>query len=164
MSILLREGSFRHLRHARARGAAAIEAAVVLVIFVPFLTIPIFYAKVFWHYTAGQKAAQDAARFLASVPKQHMRSSRLAADDAQTAARIAQIEISELSPGYDVPTVEVFCGTSACNGTGTRALPTSVRVLVKMNMYDTIFGLAPTGRYGLAITADATLPYLGADI
>ena len=148
----------------RARGSVAVEAAIALVLFIPFLTLPVFYAKTFWHYTAVQKAAQDAARFLAGVPRQHMRSPRLAADDAQTAMKIAQIEMSELNPGHEVPTIEMFRGTSACNGTGTRPLPTSVRVLIKMNMYDTIFGLASTGRYGLPLTADVTFPYLGADI
>lgn len=164
MDIRLKSRTSRRSPRTRTRGAAAVEAAVALVLFIPFLTLPVFYAKTFWHYTAVQKAAQDAARFLASVPKQHMRSARLAADDAQTATRIAQIEMAELSPGHEAPTIEVFCGTSACNGTGPRPLPTSVRVLVKMNMYDTIFGLAPTGRYGFALTADVTFPYVGADI
>jgi hypothetical protein len=34
-------------------------------------------------------------------------------------------------------------------------------VLIKVDMYDTIFGVVDTGRYGYPITADVTQPYMG---
>jgi Flp pilus assembly protein TadG len=158
----MRDLAFNKSRRRGAEsGNAAVECALILPILLLFLTFPFFYAKCFWHYTAAQKAAQDSARYLSSIPPQHMRSRVLAEEAARLTAKIANLELAELDPGKYPPTVEVFCGNSSCNGVGTRPLPTTIRVLIKIDMYDTIFGTLDTGRYGVPITADATMSYVG---
>lgn len=144
----------------RQRGVAAIEAAIVLPILVLFLTFPIFYARCYWHYTVAQKAAQDAARYLSSVPAQEMRSKKLAKAAAALALQIAQREIAELAPGTSIDDPQVYCDTSLC-GTFPGTLPSTVRVLLSFGIVDKIFVVVDTGRYGIQITADVTMRYVG---
>jgi uncharacterized membrane protein len=144
----------------RQRGSAAIEAALVLPIFVAFLTFPIYYARCFWHYTVAQKAAQDAARYLSQVSAAEMRSRRLAQAAAGIALDIAQREIAELSPGSVIDTPVVQCDFLPC-GTSIGTIPSSVRVYITFSMHDNIFGVVPDGRYGLVVTADAPMRYVG---
>jgi hypothetical protein len=145
----------------RSRGAAAVEMAILLPIFMSLLIFPIFFGRVYWHYTVAQKAAQDAARYLSSVSFQELRSVRLAPQAAAIAQEIARIELSELAPGGMSPQIEIYCGLLACAGLGARPAPTYVRVVVRMDMVDTLFGIVNTGRYGLPITVNVSMPYVG---
>ena len=55
------------------RGVAAVEAAIILPILLLFFGLPsVFYAFYFRQYTAVQKAAHDAAIYLATAPKVEM--------------------------------------------------------------------------------------------
>jgi len=144
----------------REQGVAAIEAAILLPILLAFLTFPIFYARCFWHYTAAQKAAQDAARYLATVPAAEMRSKKLAKAAAAIAVEIAQREIVELAPGSEFDPPQAICDGADC-GSIPGKVPTKVRVLINFGMVDTMFGVVDTGRYGFLITADVTLRYVG---
>lgn len=144
----------------RQRGSAAIEAALVLPIFVLFLTFPIFYARCFWHYTVAQKAAQDATRYLSQVSAAEMRSRPLAQAASNVALQIAQTEISELAPGSVIDTPIVHCDNVPC-GSLIGRVPSTVGVFITFSMHDNIFGVVPDGRYGLVITADASMRYVG---
>jgi hypothetical protein len=146
---------------AHQRGAAAIELALVLPILLIFLTFPIFYASVFWHYTVAQKAAKDAARYLSTISAQEMRSKKLAPAAAAIALEIAKTEIAELAPGSAIDDPVIECGGIPCKGVTGKALPKTVHVYITFDMYDTWFGVAYTGRYGLGIQADVTVPYVG---
>lgn len=147
-------------RQSRHRGSAAVEAAILLPIFVTFLTFPIFYARCYWHYTAAQKAAQDAARYLSGVPAREMRSKTLAQAAAATAATIARREIAELSPGTTIAPPTVYCDDVLC-GTYEGTVPSTVHIVINFGMRDTLFRLVDTGRYGLQITADVKMRYVG---
>lgn len=151
--------SIRYSRE-RQRGSAAIEVAVLLPIMLVFLMFPFFYARCFWHYTAAQKAAQSAARYLAAVPAAEMRSRVLARAAAAVAVEIAQRELAELSPGTAFDPPQAICDGANC-GSLPGTVPTRVRVLINFGMVDNIFGVVDTGRYGLQITADVTLRYVG---
>lgn len=144
----------------RQRGAAAVEAALVLPLLLVFLTFPIFYARCYWHYTVAQKAAQDAARYLSSVPAQEMRSRPLAREAAAVALEIAQKEIAELAPGTSIDNPQVYCDQTLC-GTFPGRLPGTVHVVLNFGIVDNIFGVVDTGRYGIQVTADVTMPYVG---
>lgn len=145
---------------AARRGAAAIEAAIILPIIIVFLTFPIFYARCFWHYTAAQKAAQDAARYLSAVPAQEMRSKKLAKAAAVIALQIAQREIAELSPGTEIDDPQIYCDDVLC-GSVPGKVPDTVHVFINFGMLDNFFGAVDTGRYGLQITADVRMRYVG---
>jgi hypothetical protein len=143
------------------RGAAAIELALILPILISFLLFPAFYASVFWHYTVAQKAAKDAARYLSTVSAQEMRSRVLAPAAAAIASEIAKTEIAELSPGSSIDDPIIQCGTDPCKGTTSGPLPSTVRVALKFDMYDTWFGVVDTGRYGWHVESDITMRYAG---
>jgi Flp pilus assembly protein TadG len=142
-------------------GNAAIELALVLPILIVFLIFPIFYASVFWHYTVAEKAAKDAARYLSTISVQEMKSRQLAPAAAAIALEIAKTEIAELAPGSTIDDPVVQCGNTLCRGTTSGALPSTVHVLVKFDIYDTWFGVVDTGRYGWHIESDITMPYVG---
>jgi Flp pilus assembly protein TadG len=144
----------------RERGSAAIELALLMPILVTFLTFPVFYARCLWHYTAAQKAAQDAARYMAGVPSAEMRSKKLAGDAQKLAEAIAKQEIAELAPGKEFDPPQVTCDGLAC-GSSTGKTPSKVRAYISFGMADTFFGVVDTGRYGLLITADVTMRYAG---
>jgi Flp pilus assembly protein TadG len=85
---------------ARERGSVAVECAIVIPIFLFMLSGMLFFGRLFWHYTVIQKAAHDAARFLATAPLRDM----MAANGADVplalvASKIASDEIAELNPG-----------------------------------------------------------------
>lgn len=141
-------------------GAAAVELALILPILVTLLTVPFFYARCFWHYTAAQKAAQDAARFMSTVPVAEMRSKKLASAAQKVAEDIASREIAELAPGKPFDPPQITCDGLAC-GNSTGKIPNKVRAYVSFGMADTTFGVIDTGRYGLLITADVTMRYAG---
>lgn len=145
----------------RQRGSAAVEAAFVLPIMVTFLSFPVFYARCFWHYTVAQKAAQDATRFLTSVPAAEMRSNVLAAAAGATAVRIVKREIAELSPGSRIEEPLAYCDNVICGTKTAGTLPSTVRVFFYVSMFDTYMGVVDYGRYGLPINAEVTMTYAG---
>jgi Flp pilus assembly protein TadG len=145
----------------RQRGAAAVELALIIPILLVLLSFPLFFARYFWHYTVAQKAAQDAARYLSTVSHVEMRVGKLAQAAAAVASDIATAELAELNPGPNPPQVVIQCGTVPCLGVGGTALPQTVRVQVSMDMFDDIFGAVDTGQYGMRISADVVMRYVG---
>lgn len=145
----------------RQHGVAAVELALLLPILLVFLTIPIFYARCFWHYTVAQKAAQDAVRYLATVPASDMMSKPLARAAGELAINIAKREMAELSPGSEIQDPAAYCDSVNCGLKATGSLPTTVRIYIQFNMFDQFFGAVDVGWDGLPITADVTMNYAG---
>lgn len=141
-------------------GSAAVELALALPILIVFLTVPIFFARCFWHYTVAQKAAQDAARYLSTVSRSEMMSPTLAGNAVSLAVQIAKLEMAELSPGSTIATPTAYCDDDNC-GISSGTVPDVVRVKIVFNMFDSLFGIVDLGRYGLQITANAKVPYVG---
>lgn len=126
---------------ARERGSVAVECAIVIPIFLFMLSGMLFFGRLFWHYTVIQKAAHDAARFLATAPLRDM----MAANGADVplalvASKIASDEIAELNPGglVFVPSIQCFVGTptywdSKCYGD---KVPQKILARVKLQVTD----------------------------
>lgn len=148
----------------RQRGTAAVELAAVLPLLALLLTVPLFFGRVFWHYTVAYKAAHDAARYLATTSQADVL--KLGPDGIAVAAKvanqIARLETAELNPGLYPPSIDVQCDLVSCTGGPP---PKSVRVVVTMNMYDNIFTSSTTGDYmgdyGLKVKAEVAIPYVG---
>ncbi|MES2901209.1 MAG: TadE/TadG family type IV pilus assembly protein [Pseudomonadota bacterium] len=154
--------SFRDMLTRRQSGSAAVELAIVLPLLFILMTVPLFFARYFWHYTVAHKAAMDAARYLSTVSVREMRSASLSATAGQIANGIAEEAIADLSPGRDAPTIEVLCGPSKlCIGYNALAMPETIKVRVSLNMFDNVFGVVNTGFYGWPIVAEAEVRYVG---
>jgi len=144
----------------RQSGAAAVELALLLPIFVFLMSFPLFLGRYFWHYTAAQKATQDAARYLSTISEREMRDPALAEAAAALANDIVQKEIAELNTGGLRPRVAVLCGDVPCQGVTTSPLPETVTVNARMDMADHIFGL-DFGRYGVQLNVRYEVRYVG---
>lgn len=120
-------------------GSAAVELAVLLtLILMPLLAGALFFGRFFWHYTVAEKAAQDAARFLASASPVEMKTQSPAGGPyiAGAARALALAEIAELNPGSTIPEVWVNCGGGPCVAVKNSALPQTVSVYVTMTIED----------------------------
>lgn len=145
----------------RQGGAAAVELALLLPILVLLLMFPLFYARYFWYYTAVQKAANDAARYLSTISEKEMRMPTLAQAAAAVANDIAKAEIAELTSSPLPSFIDVRCGTRACGGVGDGALPQTVAVTVEVTFADDIFRAVNTGPLGWRVTAEVEMRYVG---
>lgn len=125
-------------------GSVAIEfVAVFITIFLPLLVGALFFGRFFWHYTVAEKAAHDAARFLASAsPTELQTQCQNPYYDAcvvSAARALARAEISELNPGSSFPQVFVECGDKGCLVAKKSPLPTVINVYINMTVEDPIF-------------------------
>lgn len=143
------------------RGVAAVEFALILPIMVAVLAFSLFFGRVFWHYTAAQKAAHDAARYLSSVPMLDMRTPTRAGNVVQVAQAIADAETAGLNPGPYRPVITVLCDGLTCAGFTP---PTTITVGVQLAMFDETFYLVTSQVLGdspLPLTASVTMRYVG---
>lgn len=143
----------------RQRGAAAVEFAIMLPCLAIVLAPLILCARFMWHYTVANKAAQDAARYMATVPVVEIRSRTLAAQASAVAVEIVRKELSDLAPGESISDPEVGCDTNAC-GLRAGTVPRNIRVTVVFYMRDPIFDTY-LGQYGLPIDVTVMTPYVG---
>ena len=151
----------RFPRRRGQRGIAAVELAFVLPVMLVLLAAPLFFGRVFYHYTAAQKAAQDAARYLSTAPLAELANSTRVVHVVSVAQNIAEIETAELNPGPDRPFVSVTCDDWACDGFSA---PTMVGVSVHLRMVDTYFPIITSlfgGDAGLVLRAAVKVPYVG---
>lgn len=152
-------------RYARPgeRGSIAIEMAVVIGVMITLLTVPVFFARVFWYYSVAQKAAHDAARFLSTASQAELRTPGAGNTPSQVARiawEIADTETAVLNSVMDPKFIDVQCNFGTC-GAG---VPATVRVFIQMRMRDDMFApytSAFYGQDGLLLTADVTMRYAG---
>jgi Flp pilus assembly protein TadG len=142
-------------------GVAAIEFAVILPLILIMLAFPVFFARMFMHYAVAQKAAHDAAIYLANIPAVEMSNYERSLDAEAVATALARTELGELRPGGGtLPHVQVQCDGWPC-GNGT---PANVTVLVSMRMYDDTFNYftwEAVGGDGIEVRAKASATYVG---
>lgn len=95
----------------RQRGVAAVELALILVVS-SFLIFPVvfLFARVFYHYNVLKQATQDAANFMASVPRIELstNSGLLATQARATAMVMAAISEAGITPPEDL-LIRVSC-------------------------------------------------------
>ena len=154
----------KHHQFARSRtsqqGVAAVEMAIIAPLLLMLLTIPLFFGRCYWHYTAIQKAAHHAALYLSTVPRAEIQNQARAAQAVGVANFIARQEIQDLFPGGDyAPGVTVVCRPASC---GQGAVPASVQVTVDVSMFDPFFLIPFFGAdTGLLLVAEAEMDYVG---
>jgi Flp pilus assembly protein TadG len=153
------------LRRQSERGSIAVEAAFIIPILLLCLAVPLFYARVFWYYSVGQKAAHDAARYLATATNVEMLTLSAGDGDAPVAAlakAIVLAETDEIRPVLDARTIAVQCDLDVCGW----QVPKTVRVSVRLRVSDNLLGALTDDFYkvngqGINLKADVTMGYAG---
>ena len=148
-------------RRRRQRGGAAVEAAAIVPILALLMACPFLLGRVFWHYAAVQKAAHDAARYLATVPIAEMSNQARGLRAASLARDIAVMETGELYGGRgSTVSVTILCDDGICDF----GVPTTVSALVRVRMYDPFFGgltWSIVGDGGLMLRGKVVMRYVG---
>lgn len=129
---------------ARKKGSVAVECAIVLPMLIFLISGLLFFARVFWCYTVAQKAAHDAARFLATATLHEIRPASAGSDVpiALVAQQIALDEVADLNPGGGIGIAALcYVGDSApywdhCFGFD---IPKKVLVRVTISISDPFF-------------------------
>ncbi|MGX9218960.1 TadE/TadG family type IV pilus assembly protein [Massilia varians] len=120
------------------KGSVAVEMAFILPVLVMLLSLMLFFARLFWAYSATQKAAHDAARFLSTATQAEIRTGGGGFNEARypaVARWIAQQELMDIVTWADGITIFVLCDGVPCNVTR----PDTVRVRVEVSLRNDVF-------------------------
>jgi Flp pilus assembly protein TadG len=146
----------------RQRGSAAIEAALILPVMVILLSFPLFFGRVFAQYTVLQKAAQDGARYMSSIPRAEMRSLTLSSNAAAIASQIVAAELAGTDSFRNPPRIAVQCGADNCTGfPGNSPLPTKVSVRIATEILNPFLFVENVTSDGMHIEVEVEVPYAG---
>lgn len=146
------------LDRSRQGGIAAVELALVLPVFLLLLLLPAVLGRAFYYNTVAQKAAHDAALYLAAVRQMDITSPARASQEMLVAQAILAAE----TPGmqfYASPTLQ--CDNLNC---GAATAPGLIHVVLQLTLPADFFNdyaADNAGFYGMVVTADVTVPYVG---
>lgn len=140
----------------RQRGIAPVELALILPVLLILLVFPLFFGRLFWHYSVMERAAQDAARYLSAIPLNEMKNTARTPALAAIARSIVDAELAELAPGPDTILVTIGCDTLQCGGF---AAPTTVNVGIQLQLTDIFFSNVTF--MSIPLSANAAYPYVG---
>ena len=157
--------SAQHVRargHQRQRGVGLLEFSIIVPLLISLVAFPFFFGRAFMYYSVGQKAAQNAALYLATVPRSEMQEVFKSQAAAAMAHDIVNATMKEADLGVNTGiTYQVQCNNSAC---GSGVIPTSVGVKIMIPLYDVYFPFLTwvfLGDGPFLMNADVTVPYLG---
>jgi len=145
------------------KGSVAVEMAFILPVLVMLLTLMLFFARLFWAYSATQKAAHDAARFLSTATQAEIRTGGGGFNEARypaVARWIAQQELMDIVTWAEGITISPHCDDVQCNLTR----PSTVRVRVEVGLRNDIFPSLIAlylGNSNIVLTSKVVLPYAG---
>jgi len=154
-------GHCRRLRRS-AKGSIAVEMALILPLFLILLAGPLYLARAAWFYSVGQKAAHDAARYIATATQAELRIPGGGFNEARVAAIarwIAQQELGEIVPFTDGILITILCDGDVC-GVQT---PTKVRTSVQIALHDDLLGdltMDYLGSADMAMNSEVTMRYV----
>jgi len=121
---------------------------------VMLLIVPLYYGRVFYHYTISHNAAQSAARYLSRIPVAEITNPERAPLAASVANQMITMMLAEITPGPYPPNIQVSCGTSSCAGL---IKPLTVSVTIQILVVDFFF---PTN-LSIPFEVVVQMPYLG---
>lgn len=150
----------------RQGGVAAIELALILLFFIGLLPFVLLFGRALLVYTALQKSAHDAARYMATMPLPQMTRSDTANQGAVFARQMVVDAMAESWPAmqpYVIGVECVYADDSYPCGSNTTA-PLQVRIKVTVDM-PTIFLPELTRKWlpllgPVPLRANATLRYV----
>lgn len=158
----------------RESGSVAVEFAILLLtVLIPLLAGALFFGRFFWHYTVAEKAAQDAARFVATASPTELKvqCTVLFYRDpcvVMAAMGLAATELEELNPGgIDAPSVAIYCDDKKCPTNRGTGLPSAISAEIRMTVEDPFltglasFFMGPEASVTYPIVATARSHYVG---
>jgi hypothetical protein len=93
----------------RQQGVATIELALILLFFMGLLPVVLLGGRAMLLYTAMQKGAHDAARYMATLPLQQMTNESSANDAALFAAQMVRDALEQTGPVLSRNLIRVDC-------------------------------------------------------
>ena len=161
--MFIKQGSAARTRaHKHQAGVAATELAIILPVMIALIAFPLFFGRVYMHYSVAQKAAHNAATYLAKLPLIEMQDVAKSAAATTLTQDLIDSTVDELQPGNQgVVVTQVQCDDGPC-GSG---VPTTVTVHVRVRMYDEFFNYFTgpvVGDEGVHLKAKVTMKYVGA--
>ncbi|WP_426055055.1 TadE/TadG family type IV pilus assembly protein [Janthinobacterium sp. PSPC2-1] len=93
----------------RQDGVAAIELALILLFFMGLLPVVLLFGRALLAYTAMQKGAHDAARYIATLPLPQMANATAAEQGAAFARQMVVDSLLETWPDLEPVKVHVEC-------------------------------------------------------
>lgn len=129
-------------RHGRCRtpprqqGVAAIELALILLFFMALLPVVLLFGRALFMYTAVQKSAHGAARYMATLPLQQMTNYTAAAQATAFAVQMVQDALAETGPVLPGFLIRVECvyasGDYPCGSYAVRPLQVRVKFVADL--------------------------------
>lgn len=121
----------QHCPSARQHGVAAIELALIMLFFMGLLPVVLLFGRALLMYTAMQKSAHDAARYMATLPLQQMTNETSANQAAAFAARMIGDALEQTGPVLSTNLIRVDCiyadGDYPCGTFVTKPLQVRVK-------------------------------------
>ena len=121
----------QHWPSARQNGVAAIELALIMLFFMGLLPVVLLFGRALLMYTAMQKSAHDAARYMATLPLQQMTNETSANQAAAFAARMIGDALEQTGPVLSTNLIRVDCiyadGDYPCGTFVTKPLQVRVK-------------------------------------
>ena len=116
---------------ARQHGVAAIELALIMLFFMGLLPVVLLFGRALLMYTAMQKSAHDAARYMATLPLQQMTNEASANQAAAFAAGMIRDALDQTGPVLSTNLIRVDCiyadGDYPCGTFVTKPLQVRVK-------------------------------------
>ncbi|KKO66088.1 TadE-like protein [Janthinobacterium sp. KBS0711] len=120
----------------RQQGVAAIELALIMLFFMGLLPFVLLFGRALLAYTALQKSAHDAARYLATMPLPQMANADAAEQGAVFARQMVRQAMLESWPSMSSGKVNVDCIYNddfySCGNYPTAPLQVRIKVSVDM--------------------------------
>lgn len=120
----------------RQQGVAAIELALIMLFFMGLLPVVLLFGRALFMYTAVQKSAQDAARYMATLPLQQMTNDDTANQAAAFATQMVRQALAETGPVLNANRIRVECvyasGDYPCGSYVTRPLQVRVKFVADL--------------------------------
>jgi Flp pilus assembly protein TadG len=120
----------------RQRGVAAIELALILLFFMALLPFVLLFGRALQVYTALQKSAHDAARYMATVPLPLMARNATATQSVAFAQQMMLDAMADSWPQMEASRISVVCiyadDSYSCGTYATAPLQVHVKVAVDM--------------------------------
>ena len=120
----------------RQGGVAAIELALIMLFFMGLLPFVLLFGRALLAYTALQKSAHDAARYLATMPLPQMANADAAEQGAVFARQMVRQAMLESWPSMSSGKVNVDCIYNddfySCGNYPTAPLQVRIKVSVDM--------------------------------